>query len=76
MEINDAGHEFAWLDEWLVVAALQFQLLLVFNLNIGALDLQSSRLEHLGTLVASDLPNCSTEYSAFGGRIMAFQSCS
>lgn len=76
VEINDAGHEFARPDEWLVVAALQFELLLVLDLDVGALDLQSSRLEHLRTLVVCDLPSCSMEYSALGGRIMALHSCS
>ena len=41
-----------------IVGAHQLQLLLVLNLDVGALNLQSSRLEHLRALVVCVLPSC------------------
>lgn len=58
VEVDDAGHKFGGPNEGLVVAALQLQLLLVLNLDVGALNLQSSRLEHLRALVVCVLPSC------------------
>lgn len=58
VEVDHAGHEFGGSNEGLVITALQFQLLLVLDLDVGSFNLQSSRLEHLGSLIIYVLPSC------------------
>lgn len=58
MEVYDTRHEFRGSNEGLIITALQFQLLLVFDFDVSPLDLQSSCLENLGSLVIYVLPSC------------------
>jgi hypothetical protein len=76
MEIDDTRHEFRRTNEGLVVAALQFEILFVDDFNISSLDLHPLGFEHLRTYFRGHVPSKSGVYSARGGRMMAFQSCS
>lgn len=76
MQVDHAGQQLAGPDDWLIETALKFKSLLIYQLDVFALDLEPTGLEDLGAWVRRDVPSISRVYYARGGRMMARQSCS